>query len=73
MHVDAPAGMAALVSDEMLHAMAVVGAPDEVADRIRDRFGSVVDRVALNTPYALDPDIARGIAASLRGGSRRTR
>lgn len=57
--------MAALVSDEMLYAMAVVAAPDEVATRIRARHGSLLDRVALNTPYLLDPDVADGITAEL--------
>ncbi len=59
------AAMAALVSDEMLHAMAIVAPPDEVADRIIDRYGALIDRVALNTPYALDADIASGIAVAL--------
>jgi probable F420-dependent oxidoreductase len=60
------AGMAALVPDELLDAVAIVARPDDVADAIRTRFGTVLDRVALNAPYALDPDIRSVIASSLR-------
>jgi probable F420-dependent oxidoreductase len=60
-------GMAALVSDDLLHAVAVVAAPDEVGQAVRERFGSHLDRVALNAPYASDPDIWKQIAADLRG------
>jgi probable F420-dependent oxidoreductase len=61
------AGMAAGVPDELLHAVAVVGPPDSVAPEIERRFGAHLDRVALNTPYGLDADLATGIAASLAG------
>lgn len=60
-------GMAALVPDDLLHAVAVVAAPDDVAPRIVARCGSNVERVALNAPYDIDPDIAQHIVASLRG------
>jgi probable F420-dependent oxidoreductase len=61
------AGMAALVPDELLDAVAIVAQPDDVADAIRARFGTVLDRVALNAPYAMDPDLRAAIAAALRG------
>ncbi len=60
------AGMAALVTDDVVDAVAVVAAPDDVADAIGERFGSVLDRVALNAPYAVDPDLWAEIAADLR-------
>lgn len=61
------AGMAALVPDDLLHAVAVVAAPDDVAPAIQERFGGVLDRVALNAPYAMDPDVWSAIATALHG------
>ncbi len=58
--------MAAVVSDDLLAAVAVVAEPDRVAAEIRHRFGTVLDRVALNAPYAVDPDVWQQIAADLR-------
>lgn len=60
------AAMAALVDDDLLHAVAVVAAPDDVARAITERFGHLLDRVAINAPYALDGDIAAQIVADLR-------
>lgn len=60
------AGMAALVHDDLLDAVAIVGPPDEVAHRITRRYGAHLDRVALNTPYPLDPDAAQQIVDTLR-------
>ncbi len=59
------AGMAALVHDDLLHAVAVVAPPDEVAARLLDRYGTQIERVALNTPYAIDPDVAQQIVRAL--------
>lgn len=44
------AGMANLVPDEMLHTIAAVGTPDEVAATIDERFATVADRVCLYFP-----------------------
>jgi probable F420-dependent oxidoreductase len=46
------ADMAGLVDDDMLHTVAVVGSPDEVADLLRDRFGPIATSVSLPTPCA---------------------
>ncbi len=43
------AGMTALVSDEMLDAMAVAGTPQECRDRVKERAASV-DRLLLGAP-----------------------
>jgi probable F420-dependent oxidoreductase len=40
------AGMAALITDEMLDVYAVVGTYDELPDRIRRKYGGVIDRLA---------------------------
>jgi probable F420-dependent oxidoreductase len=58
--------MADLVDDELLHAVAVVAPPHGVAAEIRRRFGAVLDRVALNAPYRVDPDLWNQIAAELQ-------
>jgi probable F420-dependent oxidoreductase len=48
--------MASLIDDEMLETFAVVGAPDEIAPKIKARYGGLVDRIAFNAPYRADPD-----------------
>jgi probable F420-dependent oxidoreductase len=58
--------MAALVPDALVDAVAIVAPPDEVALAIEERYGRLLARVALNTPYALDPDIAESITADLK-------
>lgn len=60
------AEMAGLVPEELLHAVAAVAAPDDVADLVRARCATGVERLALNTPYGLDPDVARHIVQALR-------
>jgi probable F420-dependent oxidoreductase len=60
------AAMAELVDDELLHAVAVVAPPDDVAAEVRRRYGAVLDRVALNAPYAASPEVWQQIAADLR-------
>jgi probable F420-dependent oxidoreductase len=62
------AGMAALVHDDLLEAVAIIAPPDEVAPAIEARYGAFLDRVAINAVYGLDPEIARAIAAELRAG-----
>jgi hypothetical protein len=59
-------GMAEVVHDDLLHAVAIVAPPDEVAAEVRRRYGSVLDRVALNAPYAADPAVWQEIAGELR-------
>ncbi|GID27790.1 TIGR03617 family F420-dependent LLM class oxidoreductase [Paractinoplanes brasiliensis] len=44
------AGMTALISDEVLGTFAVSGGAE-----LRERFGALVDRVSLYTPYEVDP------------------
>lgn len=40
-------GMAALISDEMLEAFAIVGNPGEVPEKLRRRYAGLLDRVAV--------------------------
>jgi probable F420-dependent oxidoreductase len=60
------AAMAEVVHDDLLHAVAIVAEPGDVAPEIRRRYGATLDRVALNAPYATDPAIWPRIAADLR-------
>lgn len=57
--------MAGAISDEILHAIAVVAEPHDVAAEIQRRYGRVLQRVALNAPYPMDPDLWQQIASEL--------
>ncbi len=60
--------MGDLVDDEVLNTFAVVGEPDKVASEIIRRYGDVMTRITLNTPYESDqllwPDIVAALQAS---------
>lgn len=45
--------MGALIDDKVLDTFSVSGPPDELAGRIDERYGGLVDRVALYAPYPL--------------------
>jgi probable F420-dependent oxidoreductase len=53
------------VPDEVLDAVALVGAPADVAARLRHRFGRC-ERVALSTPYPVELEALQGLADALR-------
>jgi len=58
--------MGEAISDDVLHAFAVVGGPDDVADELAKRFGDVVHRLSFYTPYAVDDDIASHVVERLK-------
>lgn len=60
--------MGRLIDDDVLHAFAVVGEPDQIAGMVHKRFGGKVDRVSLSTPYPIDAEIPRSIVADFRRG-----
>ncbi|MBI3213636.1 MAG: LLM class F420-dependent oxidoreductase [Mycobacterium sp.] len=62
--------MSGLVTDEILGAFAVVGEPDQVGARIVRRFGELVDRFTLYTPYPLDDATRATIVEGIKGASR---
>ena len=62
------AAMADLISDEVLDTFAVVAPPEEVARRVRERFGDVVDRFSFYAPYKFDPETWRRMLADFRAG-----
>ncbi len=61
--------MGTLITDEVLSAFAVAGSPAEVAAGIQRRFGDLIDRVSLYTPYQADPAAIRAVTAALRAGT----
>ncbi|RZT88964.1 putative F420-dependent oxidoreductase [Pseudonocardia sediminis] len=58
--------MAGLITDDVLDAFAVAGTPDEVADGMLARYGDVVDRISLYTPYDADPQLVLDTTTRLR-------
>jgi probable F420-dependent oxidoreductase len=62
------AEMAALVSDEMLDAFAVVAPPDELGAAVLRRFGSLLDRFSLAGPVRLAARERRALVAELAAG-----
>jgi probable F420-dependent oxidoreductase len=58
--------MAALVTDDVLDAIAVRGDPAAVAREIRARAEGLVDRVAPNAPYRSDPGVWIELLHALR-------
>lgn len=51
------ADMAALISDEMVQTIAIVGTPEEVVDTMKARFGGVIARTGFGAPDLTDDDL----------------
>jgi probable F420-dependent oxidoreductase len=60
--------MGDLVDDEVLDAFAIVGEPGEVAARLLERVGDVVDRVSFYAPYETDAHHWGSIVQTLKRG-----
>lgn len=58
-------GMAALIDDEVLHAIAAVGSPAEVAASIKNKLGDNADRVS-PVVYSTSPGPLRALLAAMR-------
>ncbi|HUC25053.1 MAG TPA: LLM class F420-dependent oxidoreductase, partial [Streptosporangiaceae bacterium] len=58
--------MGQLISDDVLSTFAIAGDPAQVAGELLARFGDIVDRVSLYTPYAADPELVTAVTAALR-------
>ena len=63
------AAMTALIDDTVLHTFFVVGRPDRVRPEIHRRFGNIVDRYTLYTPYPLPEQARLRIVTSLHQAS----
>jgi len=57
------------IDDSVLDAFAVSGDAFTVAAGLRDRFGDMIDRISLYTPYEVDEALVREVAAHLRAMS----
>jgi probable F420-dependent oxidoreductase len=58
--------MRGLIDDTMLHTFAVVGEPQVVGKRLRQRFAGLVDRLTLFAPYPMGDDVRAEVVAALR-------
>jgi probable F420-dependent oxidoreductase len=61
--------MGRLVPDDLLHAMAVVGPSDRVAEELHRRWAGVADSITLYAPYVADPTLWPPIARELRAAT----
>jgi hypothetical protein len=61
--------MAGLVSDEMLGTFAVVGAPSELPQKLRDRYTGLLDRLAIYETFNPKGDLTaqRALLSAFRG------
>lgn len=60
------AEMGELIDDEVLHAFAVIGRPDEAGAELKRRFGDVVDRVTVTATAGLPAGQLESLIGSLR-------
>jgi len=58
--------MGTLVDDEMLETFAIVAEPEDLARRMHERYGDVVDRVSFYAPYRSDPERWARVMAGLK-------
>jgi hypothetical protein len=61
--------MSELIDDTVLHSIAVVGDPCQIGAEIARRFGGLVDRFTLYTPYPLDDEVRAVVVEALKGAS----
>ena len=58
--------MGELITDEVLDTFAVIAPPEQIAARIAERFGDVVDRLSFSAPYQQDPDRWNAVMSDLK-------
>lgn len=58
--------MGTLIDDDMLDTFAIVAEPEQIAPRMKDRYGDVVDRISFYIPYRSDPDRWSQVMADLK-------
>ena len=58
--------MGGLIDDDVLHAFSVVASPEDVGLEVQRRFGDIIHRFSLYTPFALDDDARRTVIKGLR-------
>jgi probable F420-dependent oxidoreductase len=59
--------MASLITDDILREFAIIGAPDEIAPQIKERWGGIVTTVSLAFPgrMDLDDEVVRTLVRSI--------
>jgi probable F420-dependent oxidoreductase len=59
--------MASLITDDILREFAIIGAPDEIAPQIKERWGGIVTTVGLAFPgrMGLDDEVVRTLVRSI--------
>jgi len=60
--------MGELITDEVLETFAVVAPPDQVAAKLLDRWGDLVQRISFYAPYKADPAVWTPIIRALQEG-----
>ncbi|MBV8159900.1 MAG: LLM class F420-dependent oxidoreductase [Acidimicrobiia bacterium] len=58
--------MGTLITDDIVNAFAVRGAPEEIPKLILGRYGDVIDRVTFYTPYKSDPERWKAVLAGFK-------
>ena len=58
--------MGDLITDEILNTFAVVGSPEQIAPELHTRYGDIIQRISLYTPYSSDPERWGGILAAIK-------
>jgi len=58
--------MASRIDDDLLERIAIVGARNEIADKIRTRYAGFADRVSLVAPFAPDPTLWSNVVRDLK-------
>jgi probable F420-dependent oxidoreductase len=54
------------ITDDILSAFAVIAPVDKAAGELKSRYGDVIDRISLYTPYAADAEHVTAITQDLR-------
>jgi probable F420-dependent oxidoreductase len=60
--------MGSLIGDDVLDVFAVAGSPQQVAAGLRARFGDLISRISLYTPYRADQQQVAEVVSALRAG-----
>jgi probable F420-dependent oxidoreductase len=61
--------MGAMIPRELYESMAIAGTPDHVGGELHKRFGDMFDRLSINAPYALSPELADAVANAFRSAA----
>lgn len=59
--------MAGRISDDLLRRIAIVGSPKQVAATLRERYAGFADRVAIASPFPIEPRLLAALNDELRG------